>query len=72
MYNADVTDITGAVDMMENYSDVTDHLSALKKIMADRGYTGEMIANTVKALSGVAVEVVKHNELHTFAVRPKR
>ena len=69
---ANVTDRTGAIDMVDYYCDVTDHLSALKKIMADGGYTGETFANTIKALSGAEVEVVKRNELHTFAVLPKR
>ena len=40
--------------------------------MADGGYTGETFANTVKALSGAEVEIVKRNELHTFAVLPTR
>ena len=69
---ANVTDRTGAIAMVNYYCDVTDHLSALKKIMADGGYTGEMFSNTIKALSGAEVEVVKRNELHTFAVLPKR
>ena len=69
---ADVTDRTGAIDMVDYYCDVTDHLSALKKIMADGGYTEETFASTIKALSGAEVEVVKRNELHTFAVLPKR
>ncbi len=67
-----VTDRTGAINMVDYYCDVTDHLSALKKIMADGGYTGETFANTVKALSGAEVEIVKRNEFHTFAVLPKR
>ena len=69
---ANVTDRTGAIDMVDYYCDVTDHLSALKKIMADGGYTGETFANSIKDLSGAEVEVVKRNELHTFAVLPKR
>ena len=69
---ANVTDRAGAIDMVDYYCDVTNHLSALKKIMADGGYTGETFANTIKALSGAEVEVVKRNELHTFAVLPKR
>lgn len=69
---ANVTDRTGAINMVDYYCDVTDHLSALKKIMADGGYTGETFANTVKALSGAEVEIVKRNELHTFAVLPTR
>ncbi len=67
-----VTDRTGAINMVDYYCDVTDHLSALKKIMADGDYTGETFANTVKALSGAEVEIVKRNEFHTFAVLPKR
>lgn len=40
--------------------------------MADSGYTGEKFANGVKLLIQAGVEIVKRNELHTFAVLPKR
>ena len=65
---ANVTDRNGAIDMVEYYCDVTAHLSMLKKILADGGYTGENFVNSIKALSGADVEIVKRNELHTFAV----
>lgn len=69
---ANVTDRDGAVGMISYYCDVTDNLALLKKVLADGGYTGEKFANTVKSISGAEVEVVKRNELHTFAVLPKR
>ena len=43
-----------------------------QKVLVDGGYTGETFANSVKILIGADVEVVKRNELHTFAVLPKR
>ena len=58
--------------MVDYYCDVTNHLSSLKKLLADGGYTGENFANEIKRISGAEVEVVKRNELHTFAVLPKR
>ncbi len=69
---ANVTDRNGAIDMVDYYCDVTDNLSMLKKILADGGYTGENFASAIKTLSDSDVEIVKHNELHTFAVLPKR
>ena len=69
---ANVTDRNGAIDMVNYYCDVTDYLSGVKKVLADGGYTGEKFANAIKALSGSDVEIVKRNELHTFAVLPKR
>ena len=69
---ADVTDRSGAVDMVDYYYDYTDNLSHVKKILVDGGYTGHNFADEIKRLSGTAVEVVKRNELHTFAVIPKR
>ena len=69
---ANGTDRSGAIDMVDYYCDVTDHLSMLKKILVDGGYTGEKFADTIHALSGAEVEVVKRSELHTFAVLPKR
>lgn len=47
-------------------------LEATEKVLADGGYTGEKFAQSVKRLIGAEVEVAKRNELHTFAVIPKR
>ena len=69
---ANITDRSGAIDMVDYYCDVTNHLSLLKKLLADGGYTGENFANEIKKISGAEVEIVKRNELHTFAVLPKR
>ena len=69
---ANVTDRNGAIDMVDYYYDITNHLSMLKKILVDGGYTGENFANAINTLSGADVEVVKRNELHSFAVLPKR
>jgi len=69
---ANVTDRGGAIDMVDYYCDVTTRMSLLKKLPADGGCTGERFANEIKNLSGAEVEIVKRNELHTFAVLPKR
>ena len=55
---ANITDRSGAIDMVDYYCDVTDHLSILKKILADGGYTGENFANSIQTLSGADVEIV--------------
>lgn len=55
-----------------SYCDVTNRLSMLKKILADGGYTGENFASAIHTLSGADVEIVKSNELRSFAVLPKR
>ncbi len=39
---ADVTDRTGAIDMVEYYGDVVEDLSALKMILVDGCYTGNI------------------------------
>ena len=67
-----MTDRDGAVRMISRYSDVTDCLDSLKKIMTDGGYTGEKFAEAIKSVCGAEVEVVKRNELHAFKVLPKR
>jgi transposase len=67
---ADVTDRKGALLAM---SCPQSCLFAVKKVLVDGGYTGEPFANGVaKIIPGATVEVVKRNELHTFAVLPKR
>ena len=47
-------------------------LSKCQKVLVDAGYTGENFANSIKNMIGADVEVVKRNELHKFAVLPKR
>ena len=69
---ANVTDRDGAIQMISQYHSKTEDLDLLKKIMADGGYTGDNFAQAVKSICGAEVEVVKRNELHTFAVLPKR
>ena len=66
---ANITDRHGALSMI-GYA--APNLSKCLKVLADGGYTGENFANGVKALIGADVEVVKRNELHKFAVLPKR
>jgi len=48
------------------------HLSKVKKVLVDGGYTGDDFAQDVKWLINAEVEVVKRNEFHTFEVLPKR
>lgn len=47
---ANVTDRNGAIDMVDYYCDVTDHLSMLKKILVDGGYTGENFAKAFRKI----------------------
>ena len=63
---------TVTVQMVDYYCDNTENLSHVQKFLVDGGYTGQNFADEIKRLSGTAVEVVKRNELHTFAVIPKR
>jgi len=55
--------------MFETYAP---HLTDVIKVLCDGGYTGEAFANAVDAVLGAIVEIAKRNELHTFAVIPKR
>jgi transposase len=66
---ADMTDRDGARNLI-GYA--YPHLSKVRKVLVDGGYTGSDFAEDVKWLIGAAVEVVKRNELHTFVVMPKR
>ncbi len=47
-------------------------MTRLSKVPVDGGYIGEKFAIAVYALIDADVEVAKRNELHTFAVIPKR
>lgn len=66
---ANITDRNGAIESIVNNKE---NLVSVKKILADGGYTGEPFAERVMELIGAEVEVVKRNELHTFAVLPQR
>jgi transposase len=48
------------------------NLSRVKNSLVDGGYSGEPFATEVKTIINTTVEVVKRNELHKFAVIPKR
>ena len=49
-----------------------DNLGAVQKVLADGGYTGKAFASSVQELMGAEVEIAKRNELHRFAILPKR
>jgi transposase len=66
---ANVTDREGALEMLNEYAP---KLSSILKVLCDGGYTGENFAKAVMALIAAEVEVAKRNELHKFAVIPKR
>jgi len=66
---ADVTDREGALLMFKLHKE---NLSEVENTLADGGYTGENFANSVQETLGFNVEIAKRNELHTFAVIPKR
>ena len=66
---ANVTDRAGAIMMLQNHAA---SLSRVENVLVDGGYTGEPFAKAVKDILGASVEVVRRNELHTFAVLPKR
>jgi transposase len=66
---ADVTDRNGAIDAIKKNKK---HLSKVKKILADGGYSGKPFAEQMKKILKAKTEIAKRNELHTFAVIPKR
>jgi transposase len=47
-------------------------LSGVVKVLCDGGYSGKAFSDAVLCLLGAEVEVAKRNELHKFAVLPKR
>jgi len=66
---ANITDRAGAIEMFRSYQD---NLSEVENVLVDGGYTGKPFADSVRDILGASVEVAKRNELHTFAVLPKR
>ena len=66
---ANITDRDGAIEMLEMFAP---NLSSVAKALCDGGYTGEDFAFAVEFLINAEVEIAKRNELHKFAVIPKR
>ncbi len=66
---AEVTDRNGALAAIDRSKP---NLSRVESLLVDGGYTGQPFADGVKQRLEATVQVVKRNELHTFAVLPKR
>jgi len=66
---ANVTDRAGALEALSRHKET---LTQVQNILADASYSGDNFARAVQELLGCTVEIVKRNELHTFAVIPKR
>ena len=66
---ADVTDRNGALAAMDRCKP---NLESVESVLVDGGYTGSPFADGVMERLKATVQVVKRNELHTFAVLPKR
>ena len=65
----EVTDRAGALVV---FSEHKESLSAVTNVLVDVGYRGQPFADAVHKVLGATVTVAKRNELHTFAVLPKR
>jgi len=66
---ADVTDRAGA---LAAFALSKDNLTRVINVLVDGGYPGAPFADGVKKTLGAGVEIAKRNELHKFAVIPKR
>ncbi len=65
---AEVTDRNGALAAIDRCKP---NLERVESVLADGGYTGEPFADGVMERLKATVQVVKRNELQTFAVLPK-
>ena len=68
---AEVTDRKGALQAMQRCKVGLDEIQS---VLADNGYVGEPFAQGVRDTldEAVTVQIAKRNELHKFAVIPKR
>jgi transposase len=66
---ANVTDRQGAVEMFHKSAQ---NLTLVEKVLADGGYRGSPFKEAVREALDAEVEIAKRNELHRFAVIPKR
>lgn len=66
---ANITDRNGAIDAMRKNQK---HLSRVRRVLADGGYSGKKFAHEVRKILKAETEIAKRSELHAFAVIPKR
>jgi transposase len=66
---AEETDRRGALEGIKRHRETLTNVTA---VLVDGGYRGKPFAEGVRQLLGAEVQVAKRNELHTFAVIPKR
>ena len=66
---ANISDKAGAMEMLGQGKM---RLTKVEKLLVDGGYNGKPFADFSEEQLGAEVEVAKRNELHTFAVIPKR
>ena len=66
---AEVTDRNGALAAIDRCKL---NLELVESLLADGGYTGQPFADGVMERLDATVQIVKRNQLHTFAVLPKR
>jgi transposase len=66
---AEVTDRGGALQAINC---CRPDLERVESVLVDGGYTGQLFADGVKERLEATVQVLKRNQLYTFAVLPKR
>ena len=66
---ADVTDRYGALAAFDRCTGNLQHVSS---VLVDGGYSGKPFSEAVQHKLGATVQIAKRNQLHTFAVMPKR
>jgi transposase len=66
---AEVTDRKGALAAFDRCAD---NLRQVTRVLVDGGYSGKPFAQEVQNKLGATVQIAKRNQLHTFAVMPKR
>ena len=66
---ANISDKAGAKELLDTRKS---DFQKVENVLVDGGYNGQPFADFVKKTLAAEVEVAKRNELHTFAVIPKR
>ena len=66
---ANVTDRAGSLAAFARHQET---ICRVNNVLAEGGYTGGPFAAGVRQILGATVEIAKRNELHKFAVMPKR
>ena len=71
-YPRTTAEVTDRKSTLQAMAQCKSGLAQAQGVLADGGYVGRLFVLAVNEILGASVQITKRNELHTFAIIPKR